>query len=125
MMPGMIMLWHGTVATIPSGWHLCDGTVGTPNLRNRFIVAAEKDDAGVAKAKVYGYYYQTGGSETHTHGFTGDGHVHEIPQQAGCPGAGPEPCIYTANTGSSPAVGTTDSTAVVPPFYALCYIMKL
>jgi len=40
MMPGMIMLWNGSVDTIPSGWHLCDGTVGTPDLRNKFIVAA-------------------------------------------------------------------------------------
>lgn len=40
MMPGMIMLWNGSVDTIPSGWTLCDGTMGTPDLRNRFIVAA-------------------------------------------------------------------------------------
>ncbi|GAH67850.1 unnamed protein product, partial [marine sediment metagenome] len=36
MMPGMITFWHGTVENIPAGWHLCDGTEGTPNLRNKF-----------------------------------------------------------------------------------------
>ena len=37
---GMIMLWSGSIASIPSGWALCDGTSGTPNLRDRFIVGA-------------------------------------------------------------------------------------
>ena len=37
---GMIMLWSGTTATIPSGWALCNGTNGTPQLTNRFIVGA-------------------------------------------------------------------------------------
>lgn len=40
MMPGMIMLWNGAVVDIPSGWHLCDGTVGTPDLRNKFVIGA-------------------------------------------------------------------------------------
>lgn len=35
---GLISLWSGSVA--PSGWALCDGTNGTPDLRNRFIVGA-------------------------------------------------------------------------------------
>lgn len=38
--PGIITLWSGSIATIPSGWALCDGTNGTPNLRDRFIVGA-------------------------------------------------------------------------------------
>lgn len=40
MMPGMIMAWHGTIAKIPSGWHLCDGNAGTINLVNKFLVCA-------------------------------------------------------------------------------------
>ena len=40
MMPGMIMMWHGSIATIPSGWHLCDGTAGTIDLRNKFLIGA-------------------------------------------------------------------------------------
>jgi len=40
MMPGMIMAWHGSVATIPTGWHLCDGAAGTIDLRNKFVVGA-------------------------------------------------------------------------------------
>ena len=37
---GMIMLWSGSVVSIPSGWLLCNGTSGTPDLRNRFVVGA-------------------------------------------------------------------------------------
>ena len=35
-----IIMWSGSIATIPAGWFLCDGTNGTPNLRDRFIVGA-------------------------------------------------------------------------------------
>ena len=37
---GMIMLWSGSTGTIPSGWALCNGSNGTPDLRNRFVVGA-------------------------------------------------------------------------------------
>lgn len=35
---GFIGMWSG--ATVPTGWFLCDGTNGTPNLQDRFIVGA-------------------------------------------------------------------------------------
>jgi len=37
---GVIAMWSGSIATIPSGWYLCNGTNGTPDLRDRFIVGA-------------------------------------------------------------------------------------
>jgi hypothetical protein len=37
---GGIILWSGSVAAIPATWQLCDGTNGTPNLRDRFVVGA-------------------------------------------------------------------------------------
>lgn len=37
---GVICMWSGAVGAIPAGWALCDGTSGTPNLRDRFIVGA-------------------------------------------------------------------------------------
>lgn len=40
---GVIVVWHGSVATIPTGWHLCDGTAGTPDLRSRFVYGAGGD----------------------------------------------------------------------------------
>ena len=38
--PGAIIMWSGAVDAIPEGWALCDGSNGTPDLRNRFIVGA-------------------------------------------------------------------------------------
>lgn len=37
---GMIMQWYGSIATIPAGWLLCDGTNGTPNLTGGLFVAS-------------------------------------------------------------------------------------
>ncbi len=37
---GSIVMWSGSIANIPAGWALCDGTNGTPNLQNRFVVGA-------------------------------------------------------------------------------------
>ena len=62
---GIIMLWSGSIATIPSGWYLCNGSNGTPNLQDRFVVAAGSAYAVAA----------TGGTAdsvvvSHTHGAT-------------------------------------------------------
>lgn len=47
---GIIVMWSGTVSNVPSGWALCDGNNGTPDLRDRFVVAAGSsysvDDTG-------------------------------------------------------------------------------
>ncbi len=37
---GMIMAWYGSVPDVPTNWHVCDGTNGTPDLRDAFIVGA-------------------------------------------------------------------------------------
>jgi hypothetical protein len=37
---GVILMWSGSIASIPSGWVLCNGSSGTPDLRDRFIVGA-------------------------------------------------------------------------------------
>lgn len=37
---GVILAWSGDIGSIPEGWVLCDGTDGTPDLRNKFIIGA-------------------------------------------------------------------------------------
>ena len=37
---GMILLWYGNTGNIPSGFVLCDGNNGTPDLRDKFVVGA-------------------------------------------------------------------------------------
>ena len=82
---GAIIMWSGTVATIPDGFSLCDGSNGTPDLRNRFVIGAGSNYAVGA----------TGGSSATT--------------SVGDVEAGPQ---------------ATVSTSSLPPYYALCYIMK-
>ena len=35
---GVIAMWSGNIEKIPSGWSLCDGSKGTPDLSDRFIM---------------------------------------------------------------------------------------
>ena len=53
---GMIMDWYGKSNEVPNGWHICDGTNGTPDLRDKFIIAA----GGKYE------FLSSGGEETHT-----------------------------------------------------------
>lgn len=43
MPPGSIIPWFGRLRDLPEGWHVCDGTNGTPDLRDRFIVGAGRN----------------------------------------------------------------------------------
>jgi hypothetical protein len=101
---GAILLWYGSVASIPSGWHLCDGMNGTPDLRDRFIVGARQDVGGNAKTYVDSTWTKTGGDVVHSHsGDTG-----------------------MVNYGFAfDALSGIDDAFHLPPYYALAYIMKL
>lgn len=75
---GGVIMFAGLVAAIPAGWQLCDGTNGTPDLRDKFIVAARQDDAGQTKTNITGALTKTGGTKdaivvAHTHSGTTGG----------------------------------------------------
>ncbi len=111
MMPGMIMGWPWSIDTIPSGWHLCDGTMGTPDYRNCFLVGA-------------GDQYAPGDNDAnpvHEHDFTGDGHDHWIMDGTGIQSGMDLPVLTTTD----PAAGTTDPVLAKPPYHAINWIMKL
>lgn len=40
---GTVILWYGTSATVPTDWHICDGTNGTPDLRGKFVKGCDID----------------------------------------------------------------------------------
>lgn len=130
---GMIMLWSGSSATIPTGWLLCDGSSSTPDLRNRFVVGATSTYAvgatgGSADAIVV--------SHTHTATVTDPGHNHSystplLTIQADNPGSRAGTATTnttgTSTTGitvSNSTTGSSGTNANLPPYYALCYIMK-
>ena len=127
---GMIMLWSGSSATIPSGWLLCDGSNSTPDLRNRFVVGATSTYAvgatgGSADAIVV--------SHTHTATVTDPGHFHTAATTSGNNVNGnPGVQVGSGNTGtattgitvSNSTTGSSGTNANLPPYYALCYIMK-
>ena len=45
---GGIIMWSGDIASIPSGWALCNGANGTPDLRDKFVVGATSDSSGTS-----------------------------------------------------------------------------
>ena len=143
---GMIMMWSGTIATIPTGWVLCNGSNSTPDLRNKFVIGAHSDSAGVAYSTVTGSNTTSGGtkdaivvSHTHTATVTDPGHSHSL--VAGLTGSdlvgGGSNQIFTRTTSaSSTGTATTGITVAnstegssgtnqnLPPYYALAFIMK-
>ena len=140
---GIIVMWSGTIATIPSGWYLCNGSNGTPDLRNKFIIGAFADNAGVANTTITGSNTQTGGSKdaivvshTHTATVTDPGHSHTVGISAiSDSGSGSPPRMTnsgstttsTATTGITVAnstEGSSGTNANLVPYYALAYIQK-
>ena len=147
---GLIILWYGSTATIPTGWHLCDGNAGTVNLLNKIPIGAGGSYAVGA----------TGGSTT----FTAAGalsianhtvteaemgtHRHPYTDYYGAtdprgyasgsflvgPAISRSDGLYTGFAGGGQGHGhsaeegsamTGNAVSCMPPFYGLCYIQKI
>ena len=136
---GAIILWSGSIGAIPSGFTICDGTLGTPDLRDRFIVGAGSSYAvgatgGSADAIVVSH------THTATSTVTDPTHVHYTYGAYGG-GGNPGGSLNTSNPGGQNMATTAASTGITvattntstgtsgtgannPLFYALAYIMK-
>lgn len=137
--PGMILMWSGATNAVPTGWALCDGENGTPDLRDRFVLGA-----GGSRAPG-----DTGGDEEHTHIVTVQPHtltISEMPthnhtcekynilQDKNATWSS-NPTLWMSTQGASTgdkggseahnhgAIASDES--IMPPFYALCYIIKI
>ena len=150
---GGIFLWSGSIGSIPAGYVLCNGSNGTPDLRDRFVVGAGSTYSVDA----------TGGSAnaivvTHTHTFSettsviaAHNHLSYVCDDSSTPfynatavsglgtggvnqGIG-EARNFTSTTsdagshshtvsGTTSSAGNSGTNANLPPYYALCYIMK-
>jgi microcystin-dependent protein len=132
---GVIVMWSGSIASIPSGWVLCNGSNSTPDLRDRFVIGAGSAYAVAA----------TGGSKdaivvshTHTATVNDPGHSHSIKRANATDTSSGQNIpsnlansvafqTDTATTGISVSVnsaGSSGTNANLPPYYALAYIMK-
>lgn len=137
---GMIMMWGGSLGSIPSGWHLCDGTSGTVNLQGLFIVGAGNISPAATGGLGNLSIGATGGATTHTHSFTSNTHTHTFADETNLPstivsglaGGGSGQASSTSHThdvsgttSATAVTGTTGSTANSPPYYALAFIQKI
>jgi len=108
---GTIMIWYGAVVNIPAGFILCDGGNGTPDLRGKFVLGAgDAFNPG-----------DTGGTSSHDHTVATFGHTHTLTAGAAV-GSGAD---WTAETTTKAPSGTTNEVSHVPPYHALCYIMRV
>lgn len=109
---GAITLWAGGLGNIPPGWHLCDGTAGTPDLRDKFIPAAGPTFSVGSES----------GRTSHQHDLTTDGHFH---YRAYPPENMKRDTVYADHTDTKTDTATTDAGNNLPQYYALAYIQYL
>ena len=107
---GTILLWSGAIADIPSGYVICDGDNGTPNLHGKFLLGTTLQ-AGIGV---------TGGDYTHDHTVDCGDHFHTLKAgsyvQAGAD--------HDRESDSKAITGDTNVASNLPPFHSLAYIMK-
>ena len=126
---GSIIIWSGTVASIPTGWQFCDGTNGTPDLRDRFVVGARQDSGGVSMTNVSGSLTKIGGEAKHTLTIAEmPSHTHSYRWWIAWYFSGSTELAakgsYNDNAQTS-SVGGGQPHNILPPYYALCFIMKI
>ena len=137
---GGIILWSGSVASIPTGYKLCDGDNRTPNLRNKFILGAYNDDASVEYPNVppnniggsanatlvsHRHNFKIGGTEKTTVSLTTG--VTESEETVDESGENVQVLEEVAANNSSVSIVKTGSSATnanIPPYYSLAYIMR-
>ena len=124
---GGIIMWSGAQADIPTGWQLCDGSNGTPDLRGRFVLGAGGKYAVDATGGEEEVTLRLENIPPHTHMYkyggagiagapTSDNTFYKV-KASGSNQA------YTEYTGGQN--GTTVPHENRPPFWALCFIMRM
>lgn len=136
---GGIIMWSGT--SVPTNWSLCNGSNGTPDLRDRFIVGSGStystgSEGGSANAIVVAHEHFVASSSGLTSGedakdpLTSDKYV----SSAGFGGNSSddenrdyvlETSISESDVGRTNSVGSSGIGANLPPYYALAFIMRI
>ena len=149
---GGIIMWSGTDGSVPANWALCNGSSGTPNLVDRFIVGrGSAYSSGATGGSVHGIIPE------HTHTASGGNHAHPVrysTQSSGTVTADASGGFVLDNTGtqdfpannaapgstagdqigqsgslamttSQPVGAASTTNANLPPYYAIAYIMRI
>lgn len=143
---GIIVMWSGAVNTVPTGWALCNGQNGTPDLRDRFVVGAGSSYGTGSSGGNDSVTLSVSQLPAHKHNLTttvtDPGHSHTYQIRSGSPYSGYN--AYGVNDSSNNAnLATSSSTTGItvtttmsdtgdgqaidirPKYFALAYIMKL
>ena len=126
---GLIAEWAGAPVTIPSGWFLCDGTNGTPDLSGRFVVCLDEDGTVFNNVGDIGgeneVVLTTNQMPNHEHDITpADATVLSTPGTSTTTGGSQLQASLSVDgvTGHSQAVGVAEAHNNVPVYYTLAYI---
>ena len=140
---GGIIMWSGTIANIPTGWALCDGNNGTPNLRDRFIVGAGSAYAVAnvggnpsttlslsqipSHAHTYkdGYILENGSDFGGANALSGFDYVGSGHRGNGSLDNNNDYVFYRTMTSDAAGAATPADVQTLPPYYALAFIMRI
>ena len=124
---GGIIMWSGKIADIPTNYALCNGSNGTPDLRNKFVIAAHSDQTvGVTTAAttITGSNTVSGGSKD----AVVVEHTHDLLYTQGAFG-GTSGAVTPRDTGTTSGrisdAGVDGANKNLPPYYALAFIMRV
>lgn len=133
---GGIIMWSGSTA--PTGWALCNGQNGTPDLRDRFIVGSGSNYSIGATGGANTVTLTVNQMPSHNHPITDPGHFHSagpfVPggQSSVGGGGGVSSGAITLNTDTKQTgiTGTNNAGGGQahenrPPYYALAFIMRV
>lgn len=145
---GVIMLWSGLSSNIPEGYVLCDGNNGTPNLTDKFVIGAGSTysvgETGGESVHTLTIDEMPSHSHSGTTGQNGN-HSHRIGTDKDTTYVTYGDCwsVHNSSTGAAYYNGSTTSDGNhthsfttnntggnqahnnMPPYYSLCYIMKI
>ena len=122
---GGVILWSGSASAIPAGWALCNGANGTPDLRNRFVVGAGDTYAVGEKGGANTVALTVAEMPRHRHSYTYSGAdiADDWKNQNNFY------CTFNKygnwNTAHTEYAGEGKAHENRPPYYALCYIMRV
>jgi hypothetical protein len=120
-MQNIIVMWSGDIKSIPIGWVICDGKNGTPDLRNKFIMGKGSKPVGETGGNVEikltvdqlpAHTHPMGGSISSS--MSGSRFNHILNTDRGG--------FFSDNNAGG---GEVTPINLIPPYYALAYIMKL